>query len=943
MSLLPLLPSHPTCVACDLSALGCRSPGLPAVAYPSLPLSPTTPILYVVGSHPSSVDDRRGQAHVSPSSQMMKAVFLDALSLPAVASIFLSNALRCSPPVVGDFTPKPRQLKACHPHLLADLSFLSGSFSPPIHLLLLGSAATQQVLGCTVTTAINSRQGCAIDLAGRRVRCFSTYHPAALAARRSPSLVHACISHLTLLKRSLLGEESSTPTVRLSPPRGPTPDDPRLISLDTETFGACSHDDHGRPLPPQSVFHPARCLHTDGVDPSSLVLCASVTVCSGSPTSPNPSLTMVFQLGKPLHRLLLRKWLAHSTTILGINLPFDVLMLRAFGYSDVLFPTGVPPCPLPSTPTSAPHSTISSSPSKSASPLSKSDGPTSTLPPNPTPKPSLPPMLASEMATAPATSSHTLIDLSVVNYLESEMRPERSLKNLGPILGTHSYSRLRTLKDGYRFPSPSDPSLHRYCAADTIFTVASIAELWRRIPDGSAKKSPASIAAYSDALWLSIAMSENGIPFSIPGLRLREAECERIIASTEAAALTDHSLLLSGKGSQKSQEEFFNLCLLAAPAALSSPLLRRTPKTKKLSFDDDNRRLVAEHLPPNHPLHGPLALVASHSDARKTLSSFITPLLHHRANHPDDQRSVLLPTPLPEVGIAYPSWLVCPSHVKDGGGDSGGTIQSRMTAKGPALQTYPPSLRSLIVSRYPGGRIVWVDLNQAELRMAAVIFGDPVLIRDFSEGRDGHSDLAVEIWGNSITSDPAFKDKYRQPAKHARFTALNYGGPEVLQVTIRHKAKMDISLAECQRILQGHDRKYHVLRSAQAALVDRVVLDHRLEMPIIGESRFFRGSPSTVRATYSATIVNFRIQSAAANVQKDIQARLLHTLPPLVLQCANVYDAVVLDVPPSISNAALHPVIQEAVDHTSTSGFYSLLCAHHSRTVPLAFELQEKS
>ena len=100
-----------------------------------------------------------------------------------------------------------------------------------------------------------------------------------------------------------------------------------------------------------------------------------------------PGPTFTLDLTDPTSHRYLLAWLRHADTIVGMNLPFDILWLRAF-----------------------------------------------------TP----------ELALA-LSGRHTLIDLSVVNFLHSELRPERSLKSLGPVLGTHSYRDDATLKDGRRF------------------------------------------------------------------------------------------------------------------------------------------------------------------------------------------------------------------------------------------------------------------------------------------------------------------------------------------------------------------------------------------------------------------------------------------------------------------------------------------------------------
>ena len=53
--------------------------------------------------------------------------------------------------------------------------------------------------------------------------------------------------------------------------------DTRIISLDIETYGAVEEGTRGNLLPEQTVFHPVKSMHTDGVDLNDLIISASIT------------------------------------------------------------------------------------------------------------------------------------------------------------------------------------------------------------------------------------------------------------------------------------------------------------------------------------------------------------------------------------------------------------------------------------------------------------------------------------------------------------------------------------------------------------------------------------------------------------------------------------------------------------------------------------------
>lgn len=363
----------------------------------------------------------------------------------------------------------------------------------------------------------------------------------------------------------------------------------RLISLDIETYGSCTHTHDGRTLPTQTVFHPARSLHTDKVDPADLVLSVSVTTeasscpCGKRRGQPefSPCCTMVMYPHS--HMVHIRKWIEWATDILGMNLPFDLQYLRHYSPGLRL----------------ALH------------------------------------------------NRHTLHDLSILNYLHSELRPERSLKSLGPVLGTHAYD--RTIKDG-KFKSPHEQAFIDYAAQDTHNTMLAARELRRRIHQdwpSSGKLGPDAIRHYSDLIWTVVTMAEAGIPMDTNMLEARLHQL--MVKGDKATALSSLlGLRLEGEGSAKSKEAFLDRCITLATShssenLLDHPLLQYTEKTRKISWSDGNRNLLLSHLPAHSPEARGLWLAGIHSRAQKQLSSYLYPLLHGRRNKPDDKGDTVIP------------------------------------------------------------------------------------------------------------------------------------------------------------------------------------------------------------------------------------------------------------------------------------------------------------
>ena len=775
--------------------------------------------------------------------------------------------------------------------------------------------------------------------------------------------------------------------------------DPKIISLDIETYGACKYSYNNLPLPNQTVFNPLRSLHTDKVDLDNLILTVAVTLPEYDPRTPDspeldtnliselsPGETMVFQMSKADHRGALHQWLTHSDTILGMNLLFDIQYLRQIkDFRYVL------------------------------------DG------------------------------KHTLIDLSVINYLHSELRPEKSLKSLGPILGTHSYR--ETLKDN-KFESPLDKNLISYNAQDTHNTLACIAELASRINDecnknhqslkmpsiastsssslkigkgessektsskvfgthskpattgakgsnetimssvmshqvrstspssilpsshsssqvcktrchqGSDKLQPTSVAHYSNTIWSCIRMTESGIPMSLSKLHelldLLTLKCN--IAAR--VATSRFNLVLEGTGSAKSKQEFLNSLISevessSCPGILSHPLLSLTPKTKKISWSEDNRNLLSSYLPKDHPLQEAVRIVKYHAAAQKLISTYLFPLLFHRRNRPQDKSSILIPFS-PQIGLAHPQWYIVPSLPKDTGSE-GGTIQGRITCKSPSAQTFPPLIKKAMKSRWKKGTILGFDLSQIELRVAALLSGDEKLLQSFNEGLDLHTDRTLSVFGEEIKDELDFKSKWRQIGKTLNFADLFLASASRMQRTVVEMCGDLLPLEFFENIVKTRYEQRPGLTKWQYHLCCAAERDGSITLPYTGQSRTFtnfqvdhnKWARSRIPSTqYNSQIksqinevVNFPIQTTAGNVLLHIQHELsrigpnLNAVGPRPLMFLQVYDSVYFDCPTDQIDL-LTDTIEQAVSYVdSPRGYWGYLQQEFSRSVPLLYEV----
>lgn len=663
--------------------------------------------------------------------------------------------------------------------------------------------------------------------------------------------------------------------------------DPHLISLDIETYGICAQTTTGVPLPRQTVFHPARSLATDRCPRSQLIQTVALTL----PTTHTTDLHLLRP--GPTFVFLMHK--PHHRRQLAAWLSHATIILGMNLQFDLLY-------------------------------------------------------LRSQPDFRFHLQHQTLIDLSVLNYLHSELRPEKSLKSLGPILGTHLYPPSQIDKTT-RYPHANSPHLATYNAADTHNTLLATAELARRIRTDYSptdKLSPACLAHYSDTIWTVIRMSEAGVPLSLPDLRaLKE--------STTLALTNIHSssggLILEGKGSAASKLALHHAALTLVetiePTIRSHQLLQYTEIKKELAVNDLNRQLLSSYLNQIHTaeateLLAQLAILSTHSSLQKLLSSYIYPLLHHQRMNPEKKDSVLISRPNSPTGISYPTWYITPSPTKDGSGSEGGTLQGRITCKGFRHQTDPDPIKALYKSRYPHGLIVGYDLAQIEMVVAGLLSHDPSLCAAFlaDPPLDLHTERAIQVFGPQITADPQFKKVYRQTAKHANFGDLFRAGAKTLQSTILKVGNTIVPLSLCENIVKTRPFVRPGLWQWQEKLINDTRTRGYIELPFIGQSRTFMGGD----AYDISEIVNMPIQCTAGNILLKIQHHLHRTLPPInhhnpfVHMTLNVYDAIYFDLKHPSHLPTLDNLVADAVHHISTAGYWHQLCLHYGHTLPLRYE-----
>ena len=523
-------------------------------------------------------------------------------------------------------------------------------------------------------------------------------------------------------------------------------------------------------------------------------------------------------------------------------------------------------------------------------------------------------------------SEKRLIDLQILNYLHDETRPEKSLKDLGPVLRTHKYTGLTA--QNHRFKGSKDQDLHYYNVLDTHNTVLAYRELVRRIIrdfPGTAKASEYCLDFYSDVLWSVLRMSEDGIPMDINYLEQVESDAqEKIQEALEFC--TNHDLLLEGTGSANSKQEFMNLlCDTIGGDIREHPMLEYTQKTKQISYNDNNRNLLSSKLPSDSPLVDLVLMCKQHSSNQKILSSYCYPLLRHRRNRPDDQSSKII------GGRVYPTW-----YITGGRFSEGGTLQGRITCKRPSAQTFPPIIKKGIQTRT--NAIVAFDLSQIELRVAALLSGDDALCSAYLEDMDLHAERASQIFGKKqVTNDE------RQVGKCINFADLFRSGSDTMQSTVLSMTGQNKPKAFFQEIVRTRKEHRPGLWKWQENVIDTCQTEGRYELPFIGQSRFFRGGDKYM----VSEMVNFPVQTTASNTLLGIQNEMNKKLKTLkkpryetdIRLLLNIYDALYFECPLN-KVEELKAYFEEAVNAVQDELYWNFLCSTYKRRIPLKYDCE---
>ena len=831
----------------------------------------------IVGEAPGGHEDLKDTPFIGPSGHVLRKLYIDFFKLDTRADVYITNAVRCRPP--GNRTPNKTQMRACHAFLLADVARLQREYKEVL-VLVAGGTAARVVWGTSLKGAF-LKQGEFTDWYNLVKEKDPIFGP-----RPTPTRVFSTYHPQYLRMEPSAGMSVKRHVQMLSDYLDGTLE----YELDTLL------DIGIAPMPPKYRLrrlsldietygivkgHPQQnFFHPKLSTRRDFVGKNSlVQTCGLTWRSPSGQLThCVFHMDRLPHRRRLWAWIKKCRDEKGFKFLLGQNVVFDLMYLRYQF--------------------------KEARILLEDPLP--------------------------------IMDLMIFNYLHDEGRPEKSLKALAPLFRVSKYGETKINGEYKRYETNRVPELAQYNCQDTASTLRIAEKMESEIRGfygkDTKKLRPFCMKWYSQLLWLIVWMQENGLKMDRLRLQKLFVLKDKAMTAIMREARERYDMPLRGKGSEKAKRQMMNEAVgMLEDQGMEVPEMELTDKKGDFRFSVDNRNALMDVMPHDWQQYKHLKLFGAYQDVSGIMDRYLFPLLVGGGKKHDNKASVLLD------GFCYPRWFAVPGEFVDQ--TTGGTKQARIVAKGPPCQTFPPSVKACIVGRFPGGWKLWIDYSQIELRVAALLSGDPALMQVYLEDLDLHRNTAVLMFGENITHHPKFESQYRQAGKTFNFRALFRGGAKKAQTTLMKDNGIRLELNQIASIDSEFWKRHGRLRQWQDELMAFVKLHGFYELPLIGQSRLFLGGKSA-RERKLNEIVNLPVQAIAADIMLNAQYEIWSACRRGGLKAVvpvNVYDAVLIECP----KFEIYRVRELMTRILPNPPFYAALCDELGRTLPLKYEVEE--
>jgi uracil-DNA glycosylase family 4 len=464
-----------------------------------------------------------------------------------------------------------------------------------------------------------------------------------------------------------------------------------------------------------------------------------------------------------------------------------------------------------------------------------------------------------------------LDDTLLWGFLYFEQAPEKGLKELAALFGITNYDGLNTASAGGTAVSGNDPNLRMYNATDVAATIALQEELEERIirryGAQSTKLGQACADMRNRAVWDTMELERSGCCFDMDRLSSLHALKKRLVSEAEEK-LRGAGITPSGKGSDSSLRSFITECIEECALDGDSRLVV-TKKRKEVSIVKENVELILGFLEPGK-LRDNLLILKDLRKQAKVISTYTRPLLT------DKRKGIVSVSNDAAIGIAYPTWYPAPGYHSRGGSDDekqGGTIQGRFACSKPPAQTFTTEIEKCLTCIHRPGKLVGYDLGQIELRMAALLSGDQLMMDAFLNNVDLHTQTTVQVlYPDAVPDGSEGWILKRQLGKKLNFLVLFKGGAKAFQDTARRELGLFLSIELCEQYVEEWYYKHIIFKQWQDELLDTAFRTGYIELPTGWSRMFGKGSASL---SYIAEICNFPIQTLSAQLLQSAQFVIL--------------------------------------------------------------------
>ena len=478
--------------------------------------------------------------------------------------------------------------------------------------------------------------------------------------------------------------------------------------------------------------------------------------------------------------------------------------------------------------------------------------------------------------------------MSLKSCTEFRKLTDSGLKKLAAELCGEPLPSFTDVTDGRHFDEldAQDAETVRYGAADSDYSLR-LYHIFNKWFDRFLPKHRTIVEEIESptAVYLGI-MKYNGVPINYPLMlqRKEEAEAEMERIRKEIAFIIGDVAIGENCSTKAFKDYLFK--------DLGLPILKTTASDKEAA-DDMTMILLKEWCDKNKPeLSNLFTLVQEFRKWGKIKSTYIDGYLKHRNS---------------ATGNIHPELFAL------------STDTGRMNCRNPNAQNMPRKSNDPIgvrnfIKAPEGHLILSLDFSQIELRVGAFYCRDKVMMDTYKRGGDIHAATTSVIFG--VSYDEA-QDKHSADYKEHRTIAknVNFGTfyglfPRGLQKTLKFKAGVEKTEAECAEIINNLKAGYRGLTAWQEETKADAVRKMYSET-WVGRRRYLPGVRSDnwgVKSFAERCALNTPIQGTAADILKLAIKRIMCGLPERdwLKPILQIHDELTFIIPKDKLTEAVH-------------------------------------